>query len=95
MEIKDTTKYKKDVRFSQEKLFMITPTNVYNFMCLKVYGKTNPYQNDFPTEGRSSSLTYYKKPYHTTYLLMVHGMNNSNLETHKDLAALKNRATLP
>ncbi|KAG7346809.1 hypothetical protein IV203_005878 [Nitzschia inconspicua] len=50
----------KEMKFTKAQLLQLKPKHVYNYLCLKAYGKINPTDNDKPT-GRASSLEYYKK----------------------------------
>lgn len=61
MTFKNGVQYQKDDEFSPTTLGTVTPTDIVRWMCLKVYGKPDPNDDDFPTEGRSNSLNYYKK----------------------------------
>jgi hypothetical protein len=53
--------YGNDYQFTGQELAPITPTQLVQWMSLKVYGIPNPSPDDNPTKGRSSSLEYYKK----------------------------------
>ena len=61
MEYIDSCTYSKDQMFTKLHLSAITPTNIKNWLELKVYGVVNPGPNNQPTEGRSSSMAYAKK----------------------------------
>jgi len=47
--------------FSSEELERLKPHDIYRWMAWKVYGTDDPSPQDNPTEGRSTSLKYYKK----------------------------------
>eukprot|EP00957_Ditylum_brightwellii_P032300 2446960-Ditylum_brightwellii.AAC.1 len=47
--------------FSSEELECFKAHDIYHWMAWKVYGTDNPSPHDNPTEGRSTSLKYYKK----------------------------------
>ena len=47
--------------FKERELLKITPHNVYDFLCIKSYGKINPTGDDNPKSGRSNSVAYAKK----------------------------------
>jgi len=53
--------YHKDKIFSAEELSILTPWHIYTFFAKKAYGREDPGVEDNPTEGRSSTLQYYKK----------------------------------
>jgi len=61
MSFKDDAAYDEDHEFTQNELGQITPQQLKRWMCLKVFGDPDPGAGDRPTEGRSSSLEYYKK----------------------------------
>ena len=61
MSFVDGQEYEKDRLFAPETLGELTPVQIKRWMCLKAYGTPDPTQNDHPTEGRSTSLEYYKK----------------------------------
>ena len=47
--------------YSQEDLLSITPEQLVEFCAQKVYGVSNPSEDDNPTLGRSSWVQYAKK----------------------------------
>lgn len=47
--------------FTPEELRSIRPIHIQRWFCLKVFGTPDPAPNQNPTEGRSTSLDYYKK----------------------------------
>ena len=53
--------YQRGYQFSIEELGQLTPEDVYRWMAVKAYGIEDPGPDDNPTDGRSSSLEYYKK----------------------------------
>ena len=53
--------YGKEKEFTDEELIELQPTTIVGWMCLKVYGTSQPSATDLPSKGRSSSLEYYKK----------------------------------
>ena len=55
------TAYAKDHKFTESELLTITPELVYAYSAFKTYGIPNPGVDDFPTEGRSSSIEFSKK----------------------------------
>ena len=61
MSFKDDTEYAAGYEFTQEQLLTICPVDVKQWMCLKAYGNPNPPAGSNPTDGRESSLKYYKK----------------------------------
>lgn len=61
MSLKDGVCYPKDHIFTRSELLQLTPTDVCEFFCLKVYGTTNPDADAKPQYGRSTSLEAYKK----------------------------------
>ena len=61
MSWRDEVSYGKDHFFSDEELGAITPVQLKRWCCFKVYGVADPQQDDKPTQGRSSSLEFYKK----------------------------------
>lgn len=61
MEFIHNTEYPSDKTFTPEELVIVTPNEIYQFMCLKTYGIENPDQDDVPQLQRSSSLAYIKK----------------------------------
>ena len=61
MRFRDGVAYEKNHEFSEQELGTITPIQIVRWMSLKVYGTPDPEYDANPTEGRSSSLVYYKK----------------------------------
>jgi hypothetical protein len=62
MSFKDDTTYAQDSEFNQEQLLTIKPVDIKRWMCLlKAYGSPDPPAGSNPTDGRESSLNYYKK----------------------------------
>lgn len=62
MSHKEVAEYAADHQFTDEELAAIVPDDIVRYMKLKAYG--NPDANtetDHPTEGRSSSVEFYKK----------------------------------
>jgi hypothetical protein len=51
----------KDHEFTQQELAAVTPMDLVQWMCLKVYGMEEPSPDDNPIEGHSNSLLYWKK----------------------------------
>ena len=47
--------------FTEERLYTVKPHKLVRFMQFKVYGMADPGVNDMPTQGRLSSLSFYKK----------------------------------
>jgi hypothetical protein len=58
---RDQIDYDKEHEFTQVELSAITPTDLVQWMSLKVYSNPEPGENDNPICGRSSSLEHYKK----------------------------------
>ena len=63
MSLKDGINYEKDHVFHSDELLQLTPTDICEFFCLKVYGTTTPGPDAKPQFGRSTSLESYKKKY--------------------------------
>ena len=61
MSLKDGINYEKDHVFHSDELLQLTPTDICEFFCLKVYGTTTPGPDAKPQFGRSTSLESYKK----------------------------------
>ena len=53
--------FNKATVFTQAQLLAIQPDDVKQWMCQKVFGMRDPTPDDYPTQGRSSSLEHYKK----------------------------------
>ena len=60
-EVPVDNRYHKDKIFTPEELSHLTPDHIYRFFAKKVYGREDPGVDDNPTEGRSTTLCYYKK----------------------------------
>jgi len=58
MSFVDGIDYSKDHEFTVIELSMLTPTNIKNWLEIKVYGMVNPGLNNQPTKGRSGTLYY-------------------------------------
>ena len=61
MENKNKTRYGPTRTFTPEERDSICPQNIYEYMCLRVYGKADPSPDDNPVGGRSTTLAYMKK----------------------------------
>jgi hypothetical protein len=61
MSYHDQIDYDKEHEFTQLELLAITPTDLVQWMSLKVYNNPEPGKNNNPIHGRSSSLEHYKK----------------------------------
>ena len=77
MTFRDGVQYEKEHYFSNETLGNVTPQEIVRWMSLKVYGTPDPTPDDNPTEGRSSSLMYYKKA--LSFFMPNKGMNWNEL----------------
>lgn len=61
MKFRDGVDYDNGHHFTNAELGTIVPVEIVRWMCVKVYGMPDPGAHDNPTEGRSSSLEYFKK----------------------------------
>jgi hypothetical protein len=61
MSYRDGKEYDKTTIFTPPQLLEITPDELKEWMCFKVYVTPHPGPDDMPTQGRASSLEYYKK----------------------------------
>jgi hypothetical protein len=68
-----------DYQFTGQELAPITPNQLVQWMCVKVYGIPNPGPDDNPTKGRSSSLEDCKKSISS---LIPHRLQPWNLLTN-------------
>ncbi len=59
--LRDGVEYDSNHVFANNQLQSLTPKDIVRYLCSKVYGNPDPPEGSFPTEGRSSSLEYYKK----------------------------------
>jgi hypothetical protein len=57
----DGVTYPKDQDFTVEELLRITPKSLVKYMCCKCFNQPEPPDTANPTEGRASSLEFYKK----------------------------------
>ena len=67
MSLKDGVMYERNRIFTNEHLLTLTPNDVVEFFCLKVYGTPHPDADAMPKFGRSTSLESYKK--HISYFM--------------------------
>lgn len=82
MSFVDGVQYTKHTVFTPEILGELQPAQIVSWMKKKVYGTATPAEDAQPTNGRSSSLEYYKKS-------LSHYMPN-RLATWNSLAAVGN-----
>ena len=53
--------YEKDSHFEDDVLLVLTPYDIYGWISKKVYHIPIPTEDNNPTKGKVSALTYYKK----------------------------------
>jgi len=68
MRYSNSIAYPNDYEFSVEELVRITPDDIYNWMCYKIYGTEDPDPNESPILGSSNSLLSWKK--HISYFMI-------------------------
>jgi hypothetical protein len=86
MSHRDGQSYAKDYDFSQQELAAITPTELVQWVCHKVYGKGEPDEDDNLIEGRSNSLLYWKKAISfSCRIINKHGMPLQTQEIQQSL----------
>lgn len=68
MRYSNSIAYPNEYEFSVEELVRITPDDIYNWMCYKIYGTEDPDPNESPILGSSNSLLSWKK--HISYFMI-------------------------
>ena len=61
MEYKTGGRFQSDKMFTIEELATLWLEHVYEWMCMKAYGKANPVQGDNPRDRRASTREYWNK----------------------------------
>jgi hypothetical protein len=75
MSFRDQQEYNAQTEFTQEQLIAIRFADLERCRCLKVYDNPDPGPQDNPTEGRASSLAYYKKAISYYMVNRLHAWN--------------------
>jgi hypothetical protein len=74
MQRRDDAFYPERYEFENDDVVTITADEICQYLFFQAYGTSEPGVNDLPTYTRSSSLHFYKKPFHTLYQIVTNLM---------------------